>query len=146
MKTKMAFITRLISIILSFALLLQPLCCSELFSLSAYQGLTQLEGGLTNLEDNLLKQQQQITLLEGNLKIAEDNLNLANQDLSNAISYSKSLETQLDEASKQLEIVSTSLKNKDITLQFYRITLMVAIPTTFIIGLIAGWKVKELTL
>ena len=106
--------------------------------MQAYSGLTQLEDKLTSLEDNLLKQQNQITLLEGNLKIA-------NQDLNNAISYSKNLETQLEEALKQSEIVSTSLKNKDISLRVCRITLIVAVPTCFMIGLIVGWNLKGLS-
>ena len=125
---------RIISILLLFALLLSSLCCWEP---PVYSGLTQLEDKLTSLEDSFLKQQSQITLLQGNLKIAE-------QDLSNAILYSKSLETQLDEALKQSEIVSTSLKNKDITLRVCRITLIVAVPTSFIIGLMIGLNMRGL--
>ena len=123
---------RIISILLLFVLLLSSLCCWEP---PVYSGLTQLEDKLTSLEDSFLKQQNQITLLEGNLKVAE-------QDLSNAILYSKSLETQLDEALKQSEIVSTSLKNKDITLRVCRITLIVAVPTSFIIGLMIGLNTR----
>ena len=123
---------RIISMILLFAFLLSSLFCWEP---PAYSGLTKLEDKLTSLEDNLLKQQNQITLLQGNLKIAE-------QDLNNAILYSKSLETQLDEALKQSEIVSTSLKNKDITLRVWRITLIVAVPTSFIIGLMIGLNTR----
>ena len=123
---------KLVSIVLLFALLLSSLFCWEP---QVYSGLTQLEDKLTSLEDNLLKQQNQITLLQGNLKIAE-------QDLNNAISYSKNLETQLDEALKQSEIVSTSLKNKDITLRVLSITLTVAIPTSFIIGLMIGLNTR----
>ena len=119
---------RLVSIILLFVFLLSSLFCWEP---PVYSGLTQLEDKLTFLEDNLQKQQNQITLLQGNLKIAE-------QDLNNAILYSKNLETQLDEALKQSEIVSTSLKNKDITLRVLSITLTVAVPTSFIIGLMIG--------
>lgn len=122
---------RIISILL-FVFLLSPLFCWEP---PVYSGLTQLEDKLTSLEDNLLKQQNQITLLQGNLKIAE-------QDLNNAILYSKSLETQLDEALKQSEIVSNSLKNKDITLRVWRITLIVAVPTSFIIGLMIGLNTR----
>lgn len=122
---------RVISILL-FALLLSSLFCWEP---QVYSGLTQLEDKLTSLEDNLLKQQNQITLLQGNLKIAE-------QDLNNAILYSKNLETQLDEALKQSEIVSTSLKNKDITLRVLSITLTVAVPTSFIIGLMIGLNTR----
>ena len=125
---------RIISILLLFALLLSSLCCWEP---PVYSGLTQLEDKLTSLEDSFLKQQNQITLLQGNLKIAE-------QDLNNAILYSKSLETQLDEALKQSEIVSTSLKNKDITLRVCRITLIVAVPTSFIIGLMIGLNMRGL--
>ena len=125
---------RIISILLLFVLLLSSLCCWEP---PVYSGLTQLEDKLTSLEDSFLKQQNQITLLEGNLKVAE-------QDLSNAILYSKSLETQLDEALKQSEIVSTSLKNKDITLRVCRITLIVAVPTSFIIGLMIGLNMRGL--
>lgn len=123
---------RLVSITLLLVFLFQSLFCLEF---PAYSGLTQLEDKLTSLEDNLLKQQNQITLLQGNLKIA-------NQDLNNAILYSKNLETQLDEALKQSEIVSTSLKNKDITLRVLRITLTVAIPTSFIIGLMIGLNMR----
>ena len=123
---------KLVSIVLLFALLLSSLFCWEP---QVYSGLTQLEDKLTSLEDNLLKQQNQITLLQGNLKIAE-------QDLNNAISYSKNLETQLDEALKQSEIVSTSLKNKDITLRVLSITLTVAVPTSFIIGLMIGLNTR----
>ena len=125
---------RIISILLLFVLLLSSLCCWEP---PVYSGLTQLEDKLTSLEDSFLKQQNQITLLQGNLKIAE-------QDLNNAILYSKSLETQLDEALKQSEIVSTSLKNKDITLRVCRITLIVAVPTSFIIGLMIGLNTRGL--
>ena len=123
---------RLVSIILLSVFLLSSLFCWEP---PVYSGLTQLEDKLTSLEDNLLKQQNQITLLQGNLKIAE-------QDLNNAILYSKNLETQLDEALKQSEIVSTSLKNKDITLRVLSITLTVAIPTSFIIGLMIGLNTR----
>ena len=119
---------RVISILLLFVFLLSSLFCWEP---PVYSGLTQLEDKLTSLEDNLQKQQNQITLLQGNLKIAE-------QDLNNAILYSKNLETQLDEALKQSEIVSNSLKNKDITLRVLSITLTVAVPTSFIIGLMIG--------
>lgn len=130
---------RIISILLLLSF--QFYCFSQqLFS--TYSGLTQLEDKLTSLEDNFLKQQSQITLLEGNLKVAEENLNCANQDLNNAISYSKNLETQLDEALKQSEIVSTSLKNKDITLRVLSITLTVAVPTSFIIGLMIGLNTR----
>ena len=129
---------RIVSILLLLAFLCQSSFCLELSSMQAYSGLTQLEDKLTSLEDNLLKQQNQITLLEGNLKIA-------NQDLNNAISYSKNLETQLEEALKQSEIVSTSLKNKDISLRVCRITLIVAVPTCFMIGLIVGWNLKGLS-
>ena len=130
---------RIISILLLLVFLFQSLFCLEF---SAYSGLTQLEDKLTSLEDNFLKQQSRITLLEGNLKVAEENLNYANQDLNNAISYSKNLETQLDEALKQSEIVSTSLKNKDITLRVLSITLTVAVPTSFIIGLMIGLNTR----
>lgn len=123
---------RLVSIILLSVFLLSSLFCWEP---PVYSGLTQLEDKLTFLEDNLQKQQNQITLLQGNLKIAE-------QDLNNAILYSKNLETQLDEALKQSEIVSTSLKNKDITLRVLSITLTVAIPTSFIIGLMIGLNTR----
>lgn len=123
---------RLVSIILLSVFLLSSLFCWEP---PVYSGLTQLEDNLTNLEDNLLKQQNQITLLQGNLKIAE-------QDLNNAILYSKNLETQLEEALKQSEIVSTSLKNKDITLRVLSITLTVAVPTSFIIGLMIGLNTR----
>ena len=123
---------RVISTLLLFAFLHLSLFCWEP---QVYSGLTQLEDKLTSLEDNLLKQQNQITLLQGNLKIAE-------QDLNNAISYSKNLETQLEEALKQSEIVSTSLKNKDITLRVLSITLTVAIPTSFIIGLMIGLNTR----
>ena len=123
---------RLVSIILLSVFLLSSLFCWEP---PVYSGLTQLEDKLTFLEDNSLKQQNQITLLQGNLKIAE-------QDLNNAILYSKNLETQLDEALKQSEIVSNSLKNKDITLRVLSITLTVAVPTSFIIGLIIGLNTR----
>lgn len=123
---------RLVSTLLLFVFLLSSLFCWEP---PVYSGLTQLEDKLTSLEDNLLKQQNQITLLQGNLKIAE-------QDLNNAILYSKNLETQLDEALKQSEIVSTSLKNKDITLRVLSITLTVAVPTSFIIGLMIGLNTR----
>ena len=123
---------RLVSTLLLFVFLLSSLFCWEP---PVYSGLTQLEDKLTSLEDNLLKQQNQITLLQGNLKIAE-------QDLNNAILYSKNLETQLEEALKQSEIVSTSLKNKDITLRVLSITLTVAIPTSFIIGLMIGLNTR----
>ena len=123
---------RLVSITLLLVFLFQSLFCLEF---QPYSGLTQLEDKLTSLEDNLLKQQSQITLLQGNLKIA-------NQDLNNAILYSKNLETQLDEALKQSEIVSTSLKNKDITLRVLSITLTVAVPTSFIIGLMIGLNTR----
>lgn len=123
---------RLVSIILLSVFLLSSLFCWEP---PVYSGLTQLEDKLTFLEDNLQKQQNQITLLQGNLKTAE-------QDLNNAILYSKNLETQLDEALKQSEIVSTSLKNKDITLRVLSITLTVAIPTSFIIGLMIGLNTR----
>lgn len=123
---------RLVSIILLSVFLLSSLFCWEP---PVYSGLTQLEDKLTSLEDNLLKQQNQITLLQGNLKIAE-------QDLNNAILYSKNLETQLEEALKQSEIVSTSLKNKDITLRVLSITLIVAVPTSFIIGLMIGLNTR----
>lgn len=123
---------RLVSTLLLFVFLLSSLFCWEP---PVYSGLTQLEDKLTSLEDNLQKQQNQITLLQGNLKIAE-------QDLNNAISYSKNLETQLDEALKQSEIVSTSLKNKDITLRVLSITLTVAIPTSFMIGLMIGLNTR----
>ena len=123
---------RLVSTLLLFVFLLSSLFCWEP---PVYSGLTQLEDKLTFLEDNLLKQQNQITLLQGNLKIAE-------QDLNNAILYSKNLETQLDEALKQSEIVSNSLKNKDITLRVLSITLTVAIPTSFIIGLMIGLNTR----
>lgn len=123
---------RIISMIFLFAFLFSSLFCWEP---PVYSGLTNLEDKLTSLEDNLLKQQNQITLLQGNLKIAE-------QDLNNAILYSKSLETQLDEALKQSEIVSTSLKNKDITLRVLSITLTVAVPTSFIIGLMIGLNTR----
>ena len=123
---------RLVSIVLLLVFLLSSLFCWEP---PVYSGLTQLEDNLTSLEDNLLKQQNQITLLQGNLKIAE-------QDLNNAILYSKNLETQLDEALKQSEIVSTSLKNKDITLRVLSITLTVAVPTSFIIGLMIGLNTR----
>ena len=123
---------RVISTLLLFVFLLSSLFCWEP---PVYSGLTQLEDKLTSLEDNLLKQQNQITLLQGNLKIAE-------QDLNNAILYSKNLETQLDEALKQSEIVSTSLKNKDITLRVLSITLTVAVPTSFIIGLMIGLNTR----
>ena len=124
---------KVVSILLLFVFLLSSLFCWEP---PVYSGLTQLEDKLTSLEDNLLKQQNQITLLQGNLKIAE-------QDLNNAILYSKNLETQLDEALKQSEIVSTSLKNKDITLRVLSITLTVAVPTSFIIGLMTMYLIKE---
>ena len=123
---------RIISTLLLFVFLLSSLFCWEP---PVYSGLTQLEDKLTFLEDNLQKQQNQITLLQGNLKIAE-------QDLNNAILYSKNLETQLDEALKQSEIVSNSLKNKDITLRVLSITLTVAIPTSFIIGLMIGLNTR----
>ena len=123
---------RLVSIVLLLVFLLSSLFCWEP---PVYSGLTQLEDKLTFLEDNSLKQQNQITLLQGNLKIAE-------QDLNNAILYSKNLETQLDEALKQSEIVSNSLKNKDITLRVLSITLTVAIPTSFIIGLMIGLNTR----
>ena len=123
---------RLVSTLLLFVFLLSSLFCWEP---PVYSGLTQLEDKLTSLEDNLQKQQNQITLLQGNLKIAE-------QDLNNAILYSKNLETQLDEALKQSEIVSNSLKNKDITLRVLSITLTVAIPTSFIIGLMIGLNTR----
>ena len=123
---------RLVSIILLSVFLLSSLFCWEP---PVYSGLTQLEDKLTFLEDNLQKQQNQITLLQGNLKIAE-------QDLNNAILYSKNLETQLDEALKQSEIVSNSLKNKDITLRVLSITLTVAIPTSFMIGLMIGLNTR----
>ena len=123
---------RIISTLLLFVFLLSSLFCWEP---PVYSGLTQLEDKLTFLEDNSLKQQNQITLLQGNLKIAE-------QDLNNAILYSKNLETQLDEALKQSEIVSNSLKNKDITLRVLSITLTVAIPTSFIIGLMIGLNTR----
>ena len=134
---------RIISILL-LLLSFQFACFSQqLFPM--YSGLTQLEDKLTSLEDNLLKQQNQITLLEGNLKVAEENLNRANQDLNNAISYSKNLETQLEEALKQSEIVSTSLRSKEISLRVCRITLIVAVPTCFMIGLIVGWNMRGLS-
>ena len=123
---------RIISIVLLFAFLLSSSFCQDL---QTYSGLTKLEDKLTSLEDSWLKQQNQITILQGNLKIAE-------QDLNNAILYSKSLETQLDEALKQSEIVSTSLKNKDITLRVFRTTLIVAVPMSFIIGLMIGLNTK----
>lgn len=123
---------RIISILLLFAFLLSSSFCQDL---QTYSGLTKLEDKLTSLEDSWLKQQNQITILQGNLKIAE-------QDLNNAILYSKSLETQLDEALKQSEIVSTSLKNKDITLRVFRTTLIVAVPMSFIIGLMIGLNTK----
>ena len=123
---------RVISILLLFVFLLSSSFCWEP---PVYSGLTQLEDKLTFLEDNLQKQQNQITLLQGNLKIAE-------QDLNNAILYSKNLETQLDEALKQSETVSNSLKNKDITLRVLSITLTVAIPTSFIIGLMIGLNTR----
>ena len=123
---------RLVSTLLLFVFLLSSLFCWEP---PVYSGLTQLEDKLTFLEDNLQKQQNQITLLQGNLKIAE-------QDLNNAILYSKNLETQLDEALKQSEIVSNSLKNKDITLRVLSITLTVAVPTSFIIGLMIGLNTR----
>lgn len=123
---------RLVSTLLLFVFLLSSLFCWEP---PVYSGLTQLEDKLTSLEDNLQKQQNQITLLQGNLKIAE-------QDLNNAILYSKNLETQLEEALKQSEIVSTSLKNKDITLRVLSITLTVAVPTSFIIGLMIGLNTR----
>ena len=123
---------RVISTLLLFVFLLSSLFCWEP---PVYSGLTQLEDKLTFLEDNLQKQQNQITLLQGNLKIAE-------QDLNNAILYSKNLETQLDEALKQSEIVSNSLKNKDITLRVLSITLTVAVPTSFIIGLMIGLNTR----
>ena len=142
MKVKKVFTKKLIGLILLLVFSAQSLFCSELFSLNAYTGLTQLEEKLTLLEDNSLKQMEQIKLLEGNLKIAQDDLKIAKVDLSNAISYSKSLEIQLDEALQQCETVSNSLKNKDIILGAYRTTLMVAIPVTFTIGLIVGLKMK----
>ena len=123
---------KIISIVLLFAFLLSSSFCQDL---QTYSGLTKLEDKLTSLEDSWLKQQNQITILQGNLKIAE-------QDLNNAILYSKSLETQLDEALKQSEIVSTSLKNKDITLRVFRTTLIVAVPMSFIIGLMIGLNTK----
>lgn len=123
---------RIISILLLFAFLLSSSFCLDL---QTYSGLTELEDKLTSLEDSWLKQQNQITVLQGNLKIAE-------QDLNNAILYSKSLETQLDEALKQSKIVSTSLKNKDITLRVFRTTLIVAVPMSFIIGLMIGLNTK----
>ena len=123
---------RLVSTLLLFVFLLSSLFCWEP---PVYSGLTQLEDKLTSLEDNLLKQQNQITLLQGNLKIAE-------QDLNNAILYSKNLETQLEEALKQSETVSNSLKNKDITLRVLSITLTVAIPTSFMIGLMIGLNTR----
>lgn len=123
---------KVVSTLLLFVFLLSSLFCWEP---QVYSGLTQLEDKLTSLEDNSLKQQNQITLLQGNLKIAE-------QDLNNAILYSKNLETQLDEALKQSEIVSNSLKNKDITLRVLSITLTVAIPTSFIIGLMIGLNMR----
>ena len=123
---------RIISILLLFAFLLSSSFCLDL---QTYSGLTELEDKLTSLEDSWLKQQNQITILQGNLKIAE-------QDLNNAILYSKSLETQLDEALKQSEIVSNSLKNKDITLRVFRTTLIVAVPMSFIIGLMIGLNTK----
>ena len=123
---------RIISILLLFAFLLSSSFCLDL---QTYSGLTELEDKLTSLEDSWLKQQNQITILQGNLKIAE-------QDLNNAILYSKSLETQLDEALKQSKIVSTSLKNKDITLRVFRTTLIVAVPMSFIIGLMIGLNTK----
>ena len=123
---------RLVSTLLLFVFFLSSLFCWEP---QVYSGLTQLEDKLTSLEDNSLKQQNQITLLQGNLKIAE-------QDLNNAILYSKNLETQLDEALKQSETVSNSLKNKDITLRVLGITLTVAIPTSFIIGLMIGLNTR----
>ena len=123
---------RVISTLLLFVFLLSSLFCWEP---PVYSGLTQLEDKLTSLEDNLLKQQNQITLLQGNLKIAE-------QDLNNAILYSKNLETQLEEALKQSETVSNSLKNKDITLRVLSITLTVAIPTSFMIGLMIGLNTR----
>ena len=123
---------RLVSTLLLFVFLLSSLFCWEP---PVYSGLTQLEDKLTFLEDNSLKQQNQITLLQGNLKIAE-------QDLNNAILYSENLETQLDEALKQSEIVSNSLKNKDITLRVLSITLTVAVPTSFIIGLMIGLNMR----
>lgn len=123
---------KVVSILLLFVFLLSSLFCWEP---QVYSGLTQLEDKLTSLEDNSLKQQNQITLLQGNLKIAE-------QDLNNAILYSKNLETQLDEALKQSETVSNSLKNKDITLRVLGITLTVAIPTSFIIGLMIGLNMR----
>lgn len=123
---------KVVSTLLLFVFFLSSLFCWEP---QVYSGLTQLEDKLTSLEDNSLKQQNQITLLQGNLKIAE-------QDLNNAILYSKNLETQLEEALKQSETVSNSLKNKDITLRVLGITLTVAIPTSFIIGLMIGLNTR----
>ena len=129
-------IKKTLSIIVLLCFSLSCVYSSDIFMWEAQSNLTILEDKLVQLENSSIEKQKQIDNLELNL-------NLANQDLNNAISYSKSLEKQQIETSQQLETVSKSLKKQDTQLAVYRITLMIAIPVTFTIGLIAGWKLKE---
>jgi chromosome segregation ATPase len=102
----------------------------------AQTDLTKLEDKLIQLENSSNEKQKQIDSLELNLS-------LANQDLNKALLYSESLEKQQAETLQQLETVSKSLKKQDTQLAVYRITLMIAVPTIFTIGLITGWKLRE---
>lgn len=129
-------IKKILSIILLLCFSLSYVYSSDIFMWEAQSNLTILENKLVQLENSSIEKQKQIDSLELNL-------NLANQDLANAISYSKSLEKQQIETSQQLETVSKSLKKQGMQLAVYRITLMIAIPVTFTIGLIAGWKLRE---
>ena len=109
MKTKMAFTNRLIATLLSFVLLLQPLCCSELFSWeTAYHQLDDIEQSLNdalNLNKQLENKNKQLENQVSNLDFKvqfldkqilnwENSYNLQNKEYQRVLQQSKTLEKQ----------------------------------------------------
>lgn len=136
MKLKMAsFTKKLVSIILLFALLLQPLCCLELYSSPAQSGLTNLEQLMTDLQNNSIEQQ----ILVQNL---QDSLTTAEEQLANANNSVETLTKSLNEASQLQEKQSKLLKKQDTMLCVLKWSLVLLTPIAFTSGLIIGYKLK----
>lgn len=137
MKLKMeSFIKKLVSIILLFVLLLQPLCSLGIYSSQAQSGLTNLEQLMTDLQNNSIEQQALVLSLQDSLMTAEE-------QLSNAESTVETLTKSLNEASVLQEKQSKLLKKKDTTLCVLKWSLVLLTPIAFTTGLIIGYNLKE---
>lgn len=119
---------KIISILLLFAFL--HFCC---FSVDPYQSsvqfnITKLEQIMIDLQNGSIERQILVQDLQKQLESANQSVD--------------SLTNQVDEISQISETQSKLLKKQDITLRVFRTTLIVAVPMSFIIGLMIGLNTK----